>query len=53
MNNKPLTVTLHIGGKQVEALTSEQVDRMSKKLSEAMSVYYTAQPSEFVKLKTK
>ena len=51
MKNKPLTVTLHIGGKQVESLTSEQLDRMSKKLSEVMSAYYSANPDEFSKIK--
>lgn len=51
MKNKPLTVTLHIGGKQVESLTPDQVDRMAKKLSEVMSLYYTANPAEFTKIK--
>ena len=48
---KKLTVTLHIGGKQVEKLTEEQCDRMAKKLSEAMSIYYTAHPEEYTKIK--
>lgn len=51
MKNKPLTVTFHIGGKQIDSLTSEQLDRMAQKLSETMSLYYTANPSEFVKIK--
>lgn len=49
--NKPLTVTLHIGGKQVDTLTPEQRDRMAQRLSEAMSLYYTAHPEEYKKLK--
>ena len=48
---KPLTVTLHIGGKQVESLTDEQAERMAQKLSEVMSIYYTANPSEFKKIR--
>ena len=46
-----LTVTLHIGGKQVDKLTAEQSERMAQRLSEAMSIYYTAHPEEFSKLK--
>ena len=48
---KPLTVTLHIGGKQVDTLTEEQRERMAQRLSETMSVYYTAHPDEFLKIK--
>ena len=48
---KELTVTLHIGGKQVDKLTAEQSERMAQRLSEAMSIYYTAHPEEFSKLK--
>lgn len=50
MKNKPLTVTLHIGGKQVERLTDEQCERLAKKLSETVSLYYTAHPEEYRKL---
>lgn len=49
---KPLTVTLHIGGKQVETLSAEQCEKMAQRLSEAMSLYYTAHPEEYLKLKT-
>ena len=51
MKNKPLTVTLHIGGKQVDTLTEEQRQRLSDRLSEAMSLYYTAHPEEYRKIK--
>lgn len=50
--NKPLTFTLHIGGKQVEELTEEQKDKMMQRLSEVMSAYYTARPEEYSKLKS-
>ena len=46
-----LTVTLHIGGNQVDKLTTDQSERMSKRLSEAMSLYYTAHPTEFTQIK--
>ncbi len=51
MKDTPLTVTLHIGGKQVDKLTSEQCERMAQKLSESMSLYYTAHPTEFQNIK--
>lgn len=51
MKEKKLTVTLHIGGKQVDTLTPEQRERMAQKLSETLSVYYTAHPDEFKALK--
>lgn len=48
--NKSLTYTLHIGSKQVDTLTDEQRERMAQRLSEAMSLYYTAHPKEFEQL---
>ena len=51
MKDTKLTVTLHIGGKQVETLTEEQRKRMSERLTEATSLYYTAHPEEYSKLK--
>lgn len=51
MKNKELTVTLHVGGKQVETLTPEQRERMAQKLSEVMSLYYSNHPDEYIKIK--
>lgn len=51
--NKPLTVTLHIGGKQIEKLTAEQCEKMAQRLSETMSRYYTSHSDEFQKMKEK
>lgn len=51
MKDTKLTVTLHIGGKQVETLTDEQRERIANRLSEVMSQYYTAHPDEFKKIK--
>jgi hypothetical protein len=51
MKDTKLTVTLHIGGKQVDKLTPEQSERMAQRLSQTMSLYYTAHPEEYSKLK--
>ena len=48
-----LTCTFFVGGKQVDRLTEEQCERMAQKVGEAMSLYYTAHPEEYRKLKTK
>ena len=48
---KPLTGTIHIGGKQVDELTEEQLERMAQRLTEAMSIYYTAHLDEYKKIK--
>jgi len=50
MKEKKLTVTLHIGGKQVDKLTPEQTERMAERLFETMSLYYTANPEEYKKI---
>lgn len=51
MRKDKLTVTLHIGGKQIDKLTPEQSERIAEKLSDVMSTYYTAHPEEYLKLK--
>lgn len=51
MKDTKLTVTLHIGGKQVGRLTPEQSERMAQRLTETMSLYYTAHPDEYAKIK--
>lgn len=48
---KPLTATIYIGGKQVDELTEEQLKRMAQRLTEAMSIYYTAHLDEYQKIK--
>lgn len=52
MKDTKLTVTLHIGGRQVDKLTAEQSERMAARLSEAMSLYYTANPKEYQKIRS-
>ena len=50
VRGKPLTVTIFVGGKQVDTLTAEQRKRMADRLSETMSVYYTAHSAEYRKI---
>lgn len=47
-----LTCTFFVGGKQVDRLTEEQCERMAQKVGEVLSLYYTANPEEYRKLKT-
>ena len=51
MKDTKLTVTLHIGGKQIEKLTPEQLESMAQRLSDTMSLYYTNHPEEYRKIK--
>ena len=51
MKDTKLTVTLHIGGKQVDKLTPDQSERMAQRLTETMSIYYTAHSEEFRNIK--
>jgi hypothetical protein len=51
MAKKELTCTFFVGGKPVDKLTPEQLDRMAEKLGAAMSVYYTAHPEEYANIK--
>lgn len=50
VKGKPLTVTIYVGGKQVDTLTDDQRKRMEDKLSETMSIYYTAHVEEYKKI---
>lgn len=51
MRGKPLTFTLYIGDKQVDTLPEDYLERMCKRLSERMSLYYSNHPEEYLKLK--
>lgn len=51
MKETKLTVTIHIGGKQVDKLTEEQTERMAQRLTETMSLYYTSHKREYEKIK--
>lgn len=50
-HDKPLTCTFYVGGKQVDRLTPEQLDRMAERMGEAVSRYYTAHSQEYAELK--
>ncbi len=47
----PLTVTLYVGGKQVDALTDEQRERIAQRLSKTVSYYYSSHRDEYQKFK--
>lgn len=46
-----LTCTFYLGGKRIDKLTPEQLDKMVERLGEAMSTYYTQSISEYLKIK--
>ena len=48
---KPLTVVLYYKGEQVDTLPQEARDRISERLTEVMSTYYTAHPEEYSAVK--
>lgn len=48
---KPLIVELFVGDQKIEKLTEEQKERMARRLSEHMSLYYTQHPLEYQRLK--
>ena len=47
---KELTVTLYIGGRQVNELTAQQIEKIQKRLGETMSVYYSLNAEEYASL---
>ena len=48
-----LTCTFFVGGKQVDKLSPEYLEKMSQRLGEVMSIYYTAHTDEYRQLKGK
>lgn len=46
-----LTWTFYLGGKRIDKLTPEQLDKMAQRIGEAMSEYYTAHLDEYSKIK--
>lgn len=46
-----LTCTFFVGGKQVDKLSPEYLDKMAQRLGEVMSIYYTQHPQEYKQLK--
>lgn len=48
---KKLTCTFFVGGMPVKELTPEQSEKLAQRVGEAMSIYYTAHPEEYKKIK--
>lgn len=48
---KKLTCTFFVGGMPVKELTPEQSEKLAKRVGETMSIYYTAHPEEYKKIK--
>lgn len=46
-----LTCTFFVGGKQVDKLSPEHLDKMAQRLGEVMSLYYTQNITEYKQLK--
>ena len=46
MKDKPLTVTFHLGGKQIDKLTDDEKKRIAQRISIGMTSYYEEHPSE-------
>lgn len=42
-----LTCTFFVGGEQVDKLSPEHLEKMSLRLGEVMSIYYTAHSEEY------
>ena len=48
--DQKLTCTFFVGGKQVDKLSPEHLDKMAERLSKVMSLYYTANIEEYKQL---
>ena len=46
-----LTCTFFVGGKQVDKLSPEHLEKMAQKLGDVMSIYYTANTEEYKQLR--
>lgn len=44
---KEITVNFYIGNTKIDRLTPEQKDVMTHRMSDALSLYYTAHPEEY------
>lgn len=49
---KKLTYTFYVGGRPVDKLTPEQVDKMAERIGEALSLYYSNHMDEYRKIQT-
>ena len=51
MKKQEYKIILYLNDKQVDTLTNDVREKISQKLSKAMSAYYTAHPEEYQKLR--
>ena len=47
---KEITVTLFVGGQQVNELTAQQIEKLQEKLEKKMNVYYSLNLEEYARL---
>lgn len=47
-----LTCTFFVGDKQVDKLSPEHLEKMSQRLGDVMSIYYTAHIEEYTQIKS-
>ena len=46
-----LTCTFYVGGKQVDKLTPEHLEKMAQRVGEALSIFYTQHLDEYQRLR--
>lgn len=47
-----LTCSFFVGGKQVDKLSSQHLEKMASRLGDVMSIYYSQHIDEYQKLKS-
>lgn len=53
IGKQKLTYSFFVGGKPVDKITPDQREKMAQRIGEAMSIYYTAHPDEYLKIASK
>ena len=48
--NKEITVTLFVGGQQVNELTTQQIEKIQEKFENKLSAYYSVHIEEYARL---
>lgn len=52
-SEKKLTYSFFLGETPIEKITPDQCEKMAQRMGEAMSIYYTAHPEEYMKITKK
>ena len=47
---KDLTVTLYVGGRQINELTTHQIEKLKEKLEKKISTYYSLHLEEYTRI---